>query len=99
MMNNTLLSWRDDKWTNSTTFLSGTFGALCGAMVFYLEVQIDATNITFRVSTDGLRYEQLVQETKTTSFTTAPDRIGLYVSGFNSALAFHASFDWFRKVS
>jgi hypothetical protein len=92
-------TWRSDRWTNTTTWAASPFSSGVGTPISYLQIQVDSTNVTFSVSPNGIVFSQLYQTAKTTFFTTAPDRVGIYISGFNGANPIVASFDWFRKVA
>lgn len=90
------------RWTNDTTF-SANVTALTlnpnieSSLPAWLEIEIDATNYTFRYSLNGIKWFKLGSATSKTAFlTTAADEIGLCsmnTANRDTILVCHA---WYR---
>lgn len=71
------------RWTNDTTFSANVTSVVVNpnieiSLPAYLEIEIDATNYTFRYSLNGVKWLRLGSATSKTAFlTTAADQIGL----------------------
>jgi hypothetical protein len=69
---------------------------------FYLELENDGTNLTWRVSLTGAAFSRLYQESLASYLGGAPDQVGLNLHPYgdgNANWGGTASFDWFRRVA
>jgi hypothetical protein len=96
--NSTGYSIQGRRWTNPTTFSTGVsngtqvsgqngYGA---PNVIWIQAIYDGTNVTYNYSNDGISFLQMLQETKATFFTTAPDNFSFYCAAGNSTATYDA---------
>lgn len=66
----------------------------------YMEVEYDGTNLIYRVSTTGVKYQTVFTEAVATHLGGAPEQIGLNLHPYNAAGYANpmVSFEWFRRV-
>jgi hypothetical protein len=99
LLQNSGLTLRADRFTNATTFSSNPLALALPILQAYLEVELTSTDVILRFSPTGHTYAQTYTESKTTSFTTAPDQMGVFASSFNSNTIVTLLCDWVRKVA
>lgn len=100
--------WQVESYLNPTTFTSqpyasGTLNSVSPTGIvpfFYYEIERIGSTIYTRVSDTGHddTFVNLYSFAQTAHFTTAPDRIGLYVESLNATQAVLVC-DWFRRVA
>ena len=92
-----------NKWNSYGSYnadvLDGAATNNSGIAPVYLRIQRDSTNISFWASSDGISWNQIFSETRTTFIesTNVIDRIGLMLNVQNTTLTAQGSYAWFRK--
>lgn len=74
------------------------------SMTFYLELENDGTNLTWRFSATGAFYTRCFQTAIATWPGSVPDSVGIFIFPYNNAntdanWGGAASIDWFRRVA
>ena len=59
-------------WNNSSTYLFGP--------TVWCYMSDNGTNISFGLSSNGVKYQEIFSETRGTFFTTGPDEVGFYLN-------------------
>lgn len=83
------------KNTNPTTIASGIGGTPFIALppaIWFLRVQITATQYVLTWSANGVDFTPFITENKNAFFTTGPDQIGLMLQNFNSGTNIYTSY-------
>lgn len=74
--------------TGASTSIEGSeaaYAQMVGTSMHWLRIAQDSTNLQFWMSGNGLSFELIKTITKTTPFTTAPDKLGIMINPFNNA--------------
>ena len=70
---------------------------------FYLELEYDGTNLTWRISKTGMKYTRFWGEAATTFLGGAPEEVGInfhfYGGSSDTNHITTGSVDWFRRVA
>lgn len=78
-------------WSSPTATASTPYSAKAVdlAMVKFMRIKDDGTNLTFWISADGNTFVQILSVARGSYFTTAPNQVGLFVdgSGANTPIA------------
>lgn len=78
-----------DKWTNETTFSATPWkntNPVFHSDIIWLKIVDDNTNLKFSISPDGVVWDQIFSETRTTFMAGAPNQIGFTINnGGNSS--------------
>jgi hypothetical protein len=86
------ISIQGRRWTNPTTFSSAISNAGQVSQqngfglpsLVWFQAIYDGTNVVLNYSSDGLNFSQLLTESKTAWFTTAPDTFAFYCAAGNA---------------
>lgn len=74
-------------WNSVSSFANETNFTYNGApKMAWMRVQLTASNLVYYVSDDGTLWKQWLSESKTNFFTSAPNRVGVFVNANNASV-------------
>lgn len=84
----------------SPTSVAGTpLGlTIIGFPALYLRIADNGTNHVMSMSGDGVMWEQVFSESRT-SYLATPDQVGVFAYNSNASFGTKVSFDWFRRTA